>query len=127
MDVSITLPGGSRVTGELQAGDIRCAGRLGECRRKTGFGHVTATGSLGDADIATGTGEVHLGEVVRGTVAAPRRRRDRGGAREHRVKGHHDPSGVGGPSVRRRAPKTRATVDRIEIPMYISEYRYAKR
>jgi hypothetical protein len=35
VDVSIELPSGSQVSAELQAGDYRCAGRLGECRLKT--------------------------------------------------------------------------------------------
>jgi DUF4097 and DUF4098 domain-containing protein YvlB len=80
VDVSIELPSGSQVSAELQAGDYRCAGRLGECRLKTSVGnvwvertgplrlstsagHVTADGVAGDADIHTGSGKVRLGEV----------------------------------------------------------------
>lgn len=78
--VTIELPSGSEVSGKLQAGDIRCAGRLGESRLKTGAGNVWAerTGSLhadtgaghltagevdGDADFHTGTGRVQIGRV----------------------------------------------------------------
>jgi DUF4097 and DUF4098 domain-containing protein YvlB len=80
VDVSIELPSGSQVSAELQAGDIRCAGRLGECGLKTSVGnfwlertgplrldtstgHVTAGGITGNAEISTGTGKVQIGEV----------------------------------------------------------------
>jgi DUF4097 and DUF4098 domain-containing protein YvlB len=79
-DVTIELPSGSRVTAHLQAGDIRCAGRLGECdlktsagdiwldrtgplRLSTSAGHVTAGGVEGDAEISTGSGRIQLGEL----------------------------------------------------------------
>lgn len=77
--VSIDLPSGSQVSAHLQMGDIRCAGRLGECRLKTtgdlwlertgplrlhtGAGHVTARGIAGDAEISTGSGQIQIGEV----------------------------------------------------------------
>jgi DUF4097 and DUF4098 domain-containing protein YvlB len=80
VDVSIELPSGSQVSAETQMGDIRCAGRLGECRLKasagnfwlertgplrldTSAGHVTADGITGSAEISTGSGKVQIGEV----------------------------------------------------------------
>jgi DUF4097 and DUF4098 domain-containing protein YvlB len=80
VEVSIELPSGSQVSAETQVGDVRCAGRLGECRLKTsagnfwlertgplrlktGFGHVTADTITGSAEISTGSGEVQIGEV----------------------------------------------------------------
>ena len=80
VDVSIELPSGSQVSAHMQMGDIRCAGRLGECRLKTSAGnvsldrtgalrlntsagHVTAEGIAGNADISTGMGKVQIGEV----------------------------------------------------------------
>jgi DUF4097 and DUF4098 domain-containing protein YvlB len=80
VDVAIELPSGSQVSAETQMGDIRCAGRLGECRLKTsfgnawleqtgplrlhtGFGHVTADGIAGNAEISTGSGKIQVGEV----------------------------------------------------------------
>lgn len=80
VDVTIELPSGSQVSAELQMGDIRCAGRLGECRLKTSAGniwlertgpvrldtsagHVTADGIAGNAEISTGSGKVQVGEV----------------------------------------------------------------
>lgn len=80
VDVSIDLPRGSHVSAETQGGEVRCAGRLGECRLKTaignvwleqtgalhlhtGAGHVSAEGIGGDAEISTGTGRVQVGEV----------------------------------------------------------------
>jgi DUF4097 and DUF4098 domain-containing protein YvlB len=80
VDVSVELPSGSRVSAEIQMGDFRCAGRLGESRFKTsagdirlertgplrlhsGAGHVTVDGVAGNAEISTGTGRVRVGEV----------------------------------------------------------------
>ncbi|MFE9694188.1 DUF4097 domain-containing protein [Micromonospora sp. NPDC005806] len=80
VDVSIELPSGSQVSADMQVGDIRCAGRLGECRLKTSAGnvrlertgplrlatsagHVTADGITGNAEISTGSGKVQIGEV----------------------------------------------------------------
>ena len=79
-DVTIELPSGSQVSAELQMGNIRCAGRLGECRLKTsagnvwleqtgplrlrtGAGHVTADAIAGNAEISTGTGKLEIGEI----------------------------------------------------------------
>ncbi|MDG4771977.1 DUF4097 family beta strand repeat-containing protein [Solwaraspora sp. WMMD792] len=79
-EVSIELPSGSQVSAELQLGDVRCTGRLGQCRVKTAAGnawleltgplrvdtaagHVTVDGVTGDARIATGSGKVQLGEI----------------------------------------------------------------
>jgi DUF4097 and DUF4098 domain-containing protein YvlB len=80
VDVSIELPSGSQVSAEIQLGDFRCAGRLGECRLKTsagnarldrtgplrldsGAGHLTVDGVAGNAEISTGSGKVRVGEV----------------------------------------------------------------
>lgn len=79
VDVSIELPSGSQLSAHMQMGDIRCAGRLGECRLKTtgnvrlertgplrlhtGVGHVTAEGITGNAEISTGSGRIQVGEV----------------------------------------------------------------
>jgi DUF4097 and DUF4098 domain-containing protein YvlB len=80
VDVSIELPSGSQVSAETQLADIRCAGRLGECRLKTSAGnfwlertgplrldtsagHVTADGITGNAEISTGSGKVQIGDV----------------------------------------------------------------
>jgi len=80
VDVSIELPSGSRVSAEMQMGDFRCTGRLGECRLKTSAGsswiertgplrldtsagHVTADAITGNAEISTGSGKVQIGKV----------------------------------------------------------------
>ncbi|MGK5738141.1 DUF4097 family beta strand repeat-containing protein [Micromonospora sp. URMC 103] len=84
VDVSIELPSDSRVSADLQVGDLRFAGRLGECRLKTSAGnvslertgalrlhtaagHVTVDAVTGNADISTGSGKVQVG-VVEGTA-----------------------------------------------------------
>ncbi|WAL64655.1 DUF4097 family beta strand repeat-containing protein [Amycolatopsis cynarae] len=78
--VSIELPAGSRVQGEAQIGDLRVTGSLGECRFKsgighlqvddcgplrlnTGAGHVTVGAVAGDAEVTTGIGKVRIGPI----------------------------------------------------------------
>lgn len=80
VDVSIDLPSGSQLSGDVQMGDLSGTGRLGECRFKTGAGHarlqrtgplrmdtgaghVTVGGVAGNAEIHTGNGKVQIGEV----------------------------------------------------------------
>jgi DUF4097 and DUF4098 domain-containing protein YvlB len=80
VDVAIDLPSGSAVSAEMQVGDFRCAGRLGECGFKTSIGkvrlertgplrlhtsagQVTADAIAGNAEISTGSGRVQIGEV----------------------------------------------------------------
>jgi DUF4097 and DUF4098 domain-containing protein YvlB len=80
VDVAIDLPSGSAVSAEMQVGDFRCAGRLGECgfktsvgkvrlertgplRLHTSAGQVTADAIAGNAEISTGSGRVQIGEV----------------------------------------------------------------
>ncbi|MEV6971172.1 DUF4097 family beta strand repeat-containing protein [Hamadaea sp. NPDC051192] len=85
VDVTVDLPTGSHVFADLQAGDLRGVGRLGECRVKTGAGNawlqltgplnvstgageVTVDGVAGTAEIGTGSGKVQLG-MIDGTAA----------------------------------------------------------
>ncbi|MDX3851648.1 DUF4097 family beta strand repeat-containing protein [Streptomyces sp. AK02-01A] len=80
VDVSIGLPSGSQVSGEVQVGDLSGTGRLGECgfktstgnvrlertgplRVDTAAGHITADLVAGDAEIHTGSGKVSIGEI----------------------------------------------------------------
>ena len=77
IDVTIELPAGSRVHGAGQMTDFRCDGRLGDCRIKTGMGHIVLDGAdtlslkngigdvsveraTGHAEVATGSGDVRL-------------------------------------------------------------------
>jgi DUF4097 and DUF4098 domain-containing protein YvlB len=79
VEVTIELPSGSQVSGDVQVGDFRCAGRLGECRLKTSVGnvwvertgpvrlhtstgHITADTVTGNAEI-TGCGKIEIGEI----------------------------------------------------------------
>ncbi|HVQ92893.1 MAG TPA: DUF4097 family beta strand repeat-containing protein [Mycobacteriales bacterium] len=78
--VSIDLPSGSQLSGEVQVGDLSGTGRLGQCTFKTATGnvrlertgalrvdtaagHVTADGVAGNAEIHTGSGKVRIGEI----------------------------------------------------------------
>src|SRR6266508_4653915 len=87
VDVTITLPSGSRLQGETGMGELLCEGRLGECRFKTGYGEIrldqagavnlrSASGDVtvdhadGGAEITakTANGSVRIGEVTSGAV-----------------------------------------------------------
>lgn len=71
VDVTVELPAGSHLHGSGQATDFRCDGRLGDCRIKTGMGHiqldqaavVNLKSAIGDisVDRATGHAEVTSG------------------------------------------------------------------
>jgi hypothetical protein len=71
IDVTIELPAGSHAHGAGQSTDFRCDGRLGDCRIKTGLGHIqldradtlSLKSGIGDisVDRATGHAEVTAG------------------------------------------------------------------
>jgi DUF4097 and DUF4098 domain-containing protein YvlB len=80
VDVSIELPAGSVVRGDAAMAAFRTTGPLGECRLKTGAGHIrldqvgpadlrTGAGGIevdriaGPAEVSTGSGRIRLGEV----------------------------------------------------------------
>lgn len=80
IEVTIELPADSRVHGSTGLGDLHGTGRLGECRFKSGTGHIqldrtgqldvhTAFGNVvvervdGNAEITTGSGRVHVVEL----------------------------------------------------------------
>jgi hypothetical protein len=80
VDVTIEVPAGSHVQGDLGMGELDSQGHLGECRFKTGFGNInlghagtvhlkTGMGNIvvdrasGDADVTTGSGDVRIGQI----------------------------------------------------------------
>lgn len=80
IDVQIALPAGSQVRGEAGAAALRCTGRVGECRFKTGVGEIrvdqggsvqltagagdiTVERAGGDAELTTGSGVVQIGGI----------------------------------------------------------------
>jgi DUF4097 and DUF4098 domain-containing protein YvlB len=85
VEVRIEVPTGSQVRGDTGMGQFRFTGTLGECRLKSGMGHVeldrtgplrlhTGTGNItvdavgGDADISTGSGTIRVGDIDGGAV-----------------------------------------------------------
>jgi putative adhesin len=85
IDVTIELPAGSSVRGAGQLAGFDCDGRLGDCRLKTGLGHVridqvdtlslkSGAGDIsveratGHAEITTGSGDVRLRELLDSAV-----------------------------------------------------------
>ena len=80
VDVQVELPAGSQLRGETGVAALRCQGRLGECRYKTGIGDIqldqagavqlrTGVGDItveradGDAELRTGSGSVRIDRV----------------------------------------------------------------
>ena len=80
IDVQVELPAGSHLRGETGVAALRCSGRLGECRYKTGVGDIrldqagavqlrTGVGDIlveeadGDAELTTGSGSLRIGRV----------------------------------------------------------------
>ena len=80
IDVAISLPSGSRVTGKAAVATFRSTGSLGDCRLETSMGDLrvdqaagvrltTSAGDIsleraaGDAELSTGSGTVHVGEI----------------------------------------------------------------
>jgi hypothetical protein len=80
IDVTIELPAGSDVRGTAGVADFDCDGRLGNCRIKTGLGHirlgqadtvnlksgigdVNVDHATGHAEVTTGSGDVRLREL----------------------------------------------------------------
>ena len=80
IDVQVELPAGSQLRGETGVAALRCQGRLGECRYKTGVGDIqldqagavqlrTGVGDLtveradGDAELTTGSGSVRIDRI----------------------------------------------------------------
>lgn len=77
VDVQVELPAGSQLRGETGVAALRCRGRLGECRYKTGIGDIqldqagavqlrTGVGDItveragGDAELTTGSGSLRI-------------------------------------------------------------------
>jgi len=80
IDVQVELPAGSNLQGEPGVAALRCSGRLGECRYKTGVGDIrldqagavqlrtgvgdiTVEGADGDAELTTGSGSLQIDRV----------------------------------------------------------------
>jgi hypothetical protein len=63
IDVTIELPAGSKAHGAGQSTDFRCEGRLGDCRIKTGLGHI-ALELAHDLSLKTGIGDISVDHVT---------------------------------------------------------------
>lgn len=84
VQVSIEVPAGSQLRADTQLGSLWGTGPLGECRFKSGTGHVqldrtgplhlhtgagrvTVVAAAGDAEVSTGSGRVRI-DQINGTV-----------------------------------------------------------
>ncbi|HUZ57017.1 MAG TPA: DUF4097 family beta strand repeat-containing protein [Streptosporangiaceae bacterium] len=63
IDVQIDLPAGSHVAGEAGVASLRCTGRLGECRYKTGTGDISLD-QAAPVSVRTGAGDIWLERAV---------------------------------------------------------------
>lgn len=63
IDVQIGLPSGSHVRGEASMGAVRCTGRLGESRIKTGLGEIRLEEAV-LAVLSTGGGDIIVDRVA---------------------------------------------------------------
>jgi hypothetical protein len=79
IDVQIELPAGSDIRGESAIANLRCTGRMGECRYKTSLGdiqvdqagpvqlktrgNVTVQCVTGPAEVATATGRARISRI----------------------------------------------------------------
>jgi DUF4097 and DUF4098 domain-containing protein YvlB len=85
IDVTIELPAGSQMHGTGGVAEFHCDGRLGDCRIKTGLGHIrvdqaetvslkSGTGDIsvdratGTAEVTTASGDVRLRQLDAGAV-----------------------------------------------------------
>jgi hypothetical protein len=81
IDVRIELPSGSSLEAGVGVGAVRCSGRLGECRVRsgmgeiqldqagpvrlgTGMGDITVGGAAGEATLRTGMGTIRIDSVA---------------------------------------------------------------
>jgi hypothetical protein len=62
IDVQIDLPAGSDVRAEAAVATLHCTGRVGECRHKTGAGHLQVD-EVGTVEFKTGAGDVAVGRA----------------------------------------------------------------
>jgi DUF4097 and DUF4098 domain-containing protein YvlB len=62
VDVTITLPAGSRLRSDTGIATLRCSGRLAACRAKTGAGDIDLE-NTGPAELTTGAGGISVGVV----------------------------------------------------------------
>jgi hypothetical protein len=63
IDVQVDLPAGSHVRGEAGVAALRCSGRLGECRYRTGVGDIQLD-QAGPVQLKTGAGDISVDQAV---------------------------------------------------------------
>jgi Putative adhesin len=62
VDVEIELPSGSRVWGNAAVAELRCTGRIGDCRYRTGVGDIRLD-EAGRVELKTGAGDITVNRV----------------------------------------------------------------
>ena len=63
IDVQVDLPAGSHVRGDAGVAALRCSGRLGECRYRTGVGDIQLD-QVGPVQLKTGAGDISVDQAV---------------------------------------------------------------
>jgi DUF4097 and DUF4098 domain-containing protein YvlB len=65
VEVTVSLPAGSRLRADTGVGPLRCTGRLAECQAHTGAGEIDVA-NAGPVDLVTGAGGISVGVVSGG-------------------------------------------------------------
>jgi hypothetical protein len=63
INVTVELPAGSSLRGEMAMGALHGTGRLGNCRFKIASGNITLDHVDGSAEVATSSGDLRIAEV----------------------------------------------------------------
>jgi hypothetical protein len=63
VDLTVTVPAGSRCSAKTAGADLRCQGELGTLHARTASGEVTAEVLTGTVTVVTASGDVRLGEA----------------------------------------------------------------
>jgi Putative adhesin len=62
IEMEIDVPAGSSLSGQVGVGAVRCTGRIGGCRFRTGVGDIRIEGA-GPVELKTGAGDVILDRI----------------------------------------------------------------
>lgn len=62
IEVEIGVPTGSSLSGQVGVGAVRCTGRIGGCRFRTGVGDIRVAGA-GPVELRTGAGDVIIDRI----------------------------------------------------------------
>jgi DUF4097 and DUF4098 domain-containing protein YvlB len=114
IEVTIELPAGSHVRATTGSADVRCDGRLGDCRVTTGLGHIRVD-QADTINLKSGIGDISVERATRHaevtTASGDVRLRELGDSAAVKNSNGDTWVGVAGGELRVRAANGRITVD----------------